>query len=238
MRVWPALDLLGGRAVQLEGGDPDRVVATREDPLAVAEEFRSAGADGLHVVDLDRALDRGDNLDVVRRLVEEHDVAFQVAGGLRTHRAVGELLDAGADRAVVGTRAIQDFAWYNRVVDDHPDRIVLALDVRGGRVVTEGWTEESDLTLARAAAILHRPDLAAVLCTDVDREGGGEGADPDAFRPLVERSGVPVVASGGIARLDDLDALAKAGVAEVVVGSALYTGTLDLGEVLARAATL
>lgn len=231
MRIWPAVDLMEGRAVQLQGGRRDRIVAEEDDPVRIAERFVDDGADGIHVVDLDRAQDEGDNLPVVGKLLDAVDVDLQVAGGLRDDGAVADVLGAGATRAVVGTRAVAEPAWLQALAARHPDRIVPAYDVRGGAVLTHGWAQVSDRSLADVAGDV--PDqAAAVLCTDVDREGRQGGVDPTVFAPLVERIDVPVVAGGGIATLEDLDRLAKAGVAEAVVGSALYTGRLELTEVL------
>lgn len=241
LRVWPAVDLMGGDAVQLEGGDPDRVLARRDDPADVVRGFAADGAWGIHVVDLDRALDRGDNeaaLADVLAAADEAGIDVQVAGGLRDRDAVEAVLAADAARAVVGTRALEDPAWFADLAAAHPDRVVLALDVRGDEVQTHGWTQGAGFHLDDAVQrLVEGPgrDVAAVLCTHVDREGRQAGADAAFFARLADLlapHGVPLVASGGVATLDDLDALAGAGVAEAVLGSALYTGKLTLKEVL------
>lgn len=238
LRVWPALDLLRGRVVQLRGGDPDRVLMARDDPADVVQGFADDGAEGLHVVDLDRALGRGDNLallDAVVAAATDRALAVQVAGGLRSDAAVDAVLDAGAARAVVGTRAVQDPDWLGTLAGDRPDRIVLALDLRGDEVVSHGWTRGTGRSLDAAFEALVPPGLAGVLTTHVDREGRLAGVDPTPYRRLAglcRQADTAAIAAGGVASLADLDRLADAGVDEVVIGSALYTGTLDLKEVL------
>lgn len=239
LRIWPAVDLMGGRAVQLEGGNPDRVLWSADDPVAVASRFADDGADRLHVVDLDRALGRGDNLDLLAAVSDaaaDRGMSLQVAGGLRDDAAVDEVLRAGADRAVVGTRAVEDPAWLKALASDRPDRVVLALDVRADEIVSHGWTRGTGRTLADAFEALVPPTgLAAVLTTHVDREGRQAGIDPTPFRRLAvlcRRADVASIAAGGVAALADLDALSDAGIDEVVIGSALYTGKLTLKEVL------
>lgn len=234
MRVWPAIDLMEGRAVQLEGGDPEKVLVEEADPLGLADRFAKAGADGIHVVDLDRAMERGDNRRVLLELVEG-DLDVQAAGGLRDRDAVDAVLEAGAARVVVGTKAIADPSWLADLAADHPDRVVVALDVAGGEVVTRGWSESTGLALPDAVDRVACEGLAAILCTHVDREGRLGGVDPGPFRVLVHHSPVPVIAAGGVASLRDVDRLADAGVAEIVVGSAIYLGDLDLTEVIDHA---
>lgn len=234
MRVWPAIDLMGGRAVQLEGGDPEKVLVEEADPLDLVDRFAKAGADGVHVVDLDRAMEQGDNLETLLELIGR-DLEVQAAGGLRDRDAVETLPDAGAARVVVGTRALADPGWLADLAADHPDRVVVALDVAGGEVVTRGWSESTGLALPEAVDRVACDGLAAILCTHVDREGRVGGVDPGPFRVLVHHAPVPVIAAGGVASLRDVDRLADAGVAEIVVGSAIYLGDLDLTKVIDHA---
>lgn len=227
----PAVDLRGGRCVQLVGGRPEEERVSLPDPVDVAARWRRDGFAWLHVVDLDAALGDGDNRDVVRRICEATDATIQVGGGLRDDAAVAAALDAGADRAIVGTRAVEDRSWLDALARRHPGRIVVAADVREGRVLRRGWTESSELEVEAFVAGLAGLPLAGILCTDVGREGRMTGIDEEAVAGLVRATAHPVLASGGIATVDDLRALDRAGAAGAVMGMALYTGALEPREI-------
>lgn len=226
MIVLPAIDLRRGRVVQWVGGRPETERVSLPDPLAVAQRWCAAGFAGLHVVDLDAALGDGDNRAAIARLLRRVPLPVQVGGGVRRERDVEELLAAGAARVVAGTRAVADRPWLERVTARWPGRIVAAADTRGGEVVTHGWTAGSGRRVTELVAELAPLPLAAVLVTDVDREGSASGVDDALFARLVP-AGPPLVAAGGIAGVPDLARLAAAGVAGAVLGMALYTGALD-----------
>ena len=227
MIAYPALDLRGGRAVQLVGGLPTRTEVDLPDPLAVARRWVEAGFAALHVVDLDAALGSGSNRDAIASIVAGSGVRVQLGGGLRRTADVEWALGIGADRAIVGTRAVRDRAWLERIAADHPGRIVVAADCRAGELVTHGWQQDAGGKVADFVAGLAGLPLAGVLVTDVGREGRMVGADAALFASLVEIAAQPLIAAGGIAVHEDLDALAAAGVAGAVLGMALYTGALD-----------
>lgn len=227
MIAYPAIDLRGGRVVQLVGGRPEAERISLPDPVAVATRWAEAGFRWLHVVDLDAAFGEGDNRDAIRRILRATDLKVQVGGGVRDDDVAAELLDAGADRVVVGTRAVEDPAWLETLAVRHPGRIVVAADMRDGFVVTRGWTEGTGL---EATSFLRRLDplpLSAILVTDVGREGRMAGADVERFAGLVAATRHPLLASGGIRDLDDLRALARCGAAGAVLGMSLYTGAVD-----------
>jgi phosphoribosylformimino-5-aminoimidazole carboxamide ribotide isomerase len=235
--VYPAVDLRGGHAVQLVGGRTDAERVRLPDPAAVAAGWVQAGFRALHVVDLDAALGRGHNRAAVAALIRQAGVPVQVGGGVRDRATAEELLALGADRVVVGTRAVEDPDWLAATAAALPDRLVVALDSRGGRVVTRGWTRETDQRTERLLAALDGLPLAGVLVTDVGREGRMQGADVAGFAALAG-PGRRVIASGGITRMDDLRALSAAGMAGAVLGMALYTGALDAAAVVAALDTL
>lgn len=226
-----AVDVRGGRCVQLVGGRPEEERVSLPDPVEVAERWWATGFRTLHVVDLDAALGTGDNRAAVRALCRATEATVQVGGGLRDEDAVADVLDAGADRAVVGTRAVDDRAWLEAVAARHPGRVMVAADIREGRVLRRGWTDASLLLAADFVAGLEGLPLAGVLCTDVGREGRMEGIDLEAAGAVIRASPHPVWASGGITTLDDLRALERAGARGAVLGMALYTETLDAGAV-------
>lgn len=223
----PAIDLRAGRVVQLVGGEPDAERVSLPDPAGVAARWVEDGFSMLHVVDLDAALGNGSNTDSVRSVLKAVNVPVQVGGGVRSDEAVERLLDTGAARVVVGTRAIEEPAWLERMATRHAGRIVLAADVRAGVVVSHGWRESAGVEATELLVRIAALPLAAVLVTDVSREGRMQGADVAQFEALVTVGRQPLIASGGIAGSADLTALAAVGVHAVVLGMALYTGALN-----------
>ena len=223
----PALDLRERACVQLEGGDYARERVRIADPLEVARVWARAGFRALHVVDLDAATGRGSNAGVVRELRAARTAAVQVGGGIRSARAIAALLRSGSERVVVGTRAIEDAAWLAAAAARFPGRIVVAADVRGRSVVTRGWSRTLALDVAALVETIDSLPLAGVLVTAVHREGRLEGADLALMEEVAARARVPLFAAGGIRGMDDLRALAHAGIRAAILGMALYTGALD-----------
>lgn len=234
MRVFAAIDLRGGAAVQLVGGDPGEERVRVPDPAGVARRWLDEGFTALHVVDLDAALGDGENDAIIRDMAAAGAGLLQVGGGVRDEAAVARVLDRGADRAVVGTRAIEDPAWLQATAAANPGRLVVAADVKDGVVVTRGWTESTGRTAAALLDTYTALPLAAVLVTDVTREGRQQGIDGLLFAGLVEAAApLPLIAAGGITTTDDLMALRDAGVAGAVLGMALYTGRIAPADALA-----
>lgn len=227
MRALPAIDLRDGACVQLVGGDygDERVRLT--DVVQVCTRWRDAGLTHQHVVDLDAATGRGSNRGVLELLARVPGVRLQVGGGVRDEGAVEALLALGAEKVVVGTRAIEDAPWLERTAARFPGRLVVAADVRGEMVVTRGWAGSSGLALGALLARLAGLPLAGVLVTAVHVEGQLQGADVPLVLKAVAATEHPLIASGGITTLDDLYALAHAGAHAAVIGMALYTGRLD-----------
>lgn len=229
----PAVDLREGRCVQLVGGRPEDERISLPDPAAVAEGWWEMGFRSLHVVDLDAALGRGDNRETIREILSRTGATTQVGGGVRSADDVEWLVDAGADRVVVGTRAVKDPEWLDEVAGSFPDRVVVAADVRDGEVLVRGWTEGSGLRVGDLLDRLGPLPLAGVLCTDVGREGRMEGIDRDGVRRVVEETDHRVWISGGVTAVAELSFLREVGAAGAVLGMALYTDVLD-GETVAK----
>ena len=230
----PAVDLQGGRCVQLVGGRPDDVRVSLPDPVVQAERWYERGFGTLHVVDLDAALGSGDNLDLIIRIVATTPAETQVGGGIRDVARARELLGAGVDRIVVGTRALDDPDWLAGLAREWPERVMVALDTRDGRILRKGWTEETGLELAGYLPGLSALPLAGVLATDVGREGRLQGIDRAAVAETVSLSPHPLWASGGVTTVEELEYLDESGAAGAVLGMALYTETLDPSDVATR----
>jgi len=236
--VIPAIDLLGGRCVRLAQGDYDRVAVYGDDPAAVAAAFVAAGAPRVHVVDLDGArAGRPHNRDAVRAIVAAaKDVPVQLGGGMRPAASVVEALDLGVGRAILGTAALRDPALVRAVARQFPGRVAVGIDARGGRVAVEGWLETSDATALDVARCFEDAGVAALVYTEIARDGMGAGPDLAATAALARAIAIPVIASGGVGTTEHVRrAAATPGIAGIVVGKALYEGKVALADALAVA---
>ncbi|MGQ0796430.1 MAG: HisA/HisF-related TIM barrel protein [Methanobacteriota archaeon] len=222
----PAIDVMRGRAVILVGGRPATAQVVSDDPVALARDWQRRGAKRLHLVDLDAALSSGENRELVRDVLRALAIPVQIGGGLRDEAALRDLLSHGATKAIVGTRAIRDPAWLRDMAVRFPSRLVLALDRDERGVLVEGWRHASNADPADLIERANRLPLDGVLFTNVAREGRLQGVG-DANEPIVRRCAKPRIASGGVASLEDVRALRRAGFDHVVVGRALYTGHVD-----------
>lgn len=233
MIVTPAIDLMGGRCVQLVGGVPEATEVSLPDPPAVARGWLEQGFESVHVVDLDAALGSGDNIGLIPSVLSVARDG-QVGGGIRDDARAASLIEAGADRIVVGTRGLDDPDWLGSLAARWPRRVVLALDFRDGIVLRKGWTESTSRRVEDFLLDVADLPLAGILATDVGREGRLGGIDLEGCRSIVSASGFPVWISGGITSIDDLARLEDAGAAGAVLGMALYTDTLNADEVARR----
>jgi phosphoribosylformimino-5-aminoimidazole carboxamide ribotide isomerase len=238
MLAIPAIDLLGGQAVRLSEGDPARATVYSADPGAKLREFVRAGATRLHVVDLDGAFaGRPVQTALVRRLVDEAHalgVEVEVGGGLRDRAAVEAALATGADYAVIGTLAVREPEITQALCRAYPGRVIVAIDAREGWVAIDGWQETSRVPAAALARAAASWGAVALLYTDVARDGLQIGAAVESTAALQRGVDIPVIASGGVGSLADLDALRRQGVHAVILGRALYEGSFTLEEALAR----
>ena len=237
MILYPAIDLKDGRCVRLEKGDMGRATVYGEDPAAQARAFADAGCRWVHVVDLDGAVSgRPVNRAAVEAILAAVDVPVQLGGGVRDRATLDDWLARGVGRVVLGTLAAQARAFADAGCRDHPGRIAVGIDARGGRVAVEGWVETSEVAALDLALRFEDAGVAAIVHTDIDRDGVLTGPNVAATAALAARLTTPVIASGGVASLDDLRALRRAassGIEGVICGRALYDGRIDLAEALA-----
>ncbi|NIA20573.1 MAG: 1-(5-phosphoribosyl)-5-[(5-phosphoribosylamino)methylideneamino]imidazole-4-carboxamide isomerase [Anaerolineaceae bacterium] len=233
MEIWPAIDIRGGRCVRLVEGDFNRETVFDADPVAVAARFVEQGARRIHVVDLDGAREgKPVNRDLVLRIAAESGLAIELGGGIRDRRTLADYLAGGLARVVVGTRAVEEPEWLAEVAHRHPGRVVLGLDARNGRLASRGWLATTARDVLQYAIQLGDLPLAAVVYTDIARDGVMKGPNIEATRRLAEAIGVPVVASGGVSQLSDVEALARLPIAGMIIGRALYEGTIDLASAI------
>lgn len=227
MQVIPAIDLRDGACVQLVGGSYAEERVRMADPVAVAQQWARIGFSRIHVVDLDAATGRGSNSEIVREILEVTPALIQCGGGVREIETIEELLTAGASEVVVGTRAVEDPAWLEEVVARYQNRIIVAADTSGRRILLRGWSQTSSRDVIDFIDELNALPLAAILVTAVEREGRMEGPDINLVEEITARSSIPLQASGGVRSIDDIRALSDAGAAATIIGMALYTGALN-----------
>lgn len=237
MQVIPAIDLRGGLCVRLLQGDYDRETVFSDDPAAMAAQWQAQGASLIHLVDLDGAkAGRPVNVDAVRRIVGRVTVPCQLGGGVRDRDTIAAWLDAGIERVVVGTQALREPDWFAAMVRAYPRRLVLGLDAREGKVAVSGWLETSSVDAVDLAARFDDLPLAAIVYTDIARDGTLAGPNLEATRDLAARATAPVIASGGVGTLDDIERLAATPpVQGAIVGRALYEGKFTLAEAIRAA---
>jgi phosphoribosylformimino-5-aminoimidazole carboxamide ribotide isomerase len=231
---FPAVDLRGGRCVQLVGGVPGTDVISLDDPLAQARRWAGEGADHLHIIDLDGALQgRRINAPIIKKIVEELDLFLQVGGGIRTRGDVEELLSLETDRVILGTAAIDSPDLVEELADSYGnERIMVALDVKKGQVTSEGWQKMVGKSAVDLGKLLQDKGAGSILFTNIDVEGRQLGIDLEPTRQLVQALRIPVVAAGGVTSIRDVLALREAGAAGAVAGTAIYTGKLSVRQTL------
>jgi phosphoribosylformimino-5-aminoimidazole carboxamide ribotide isomerase len=233
MLVIPAIDILGGKCVRLLRGDYNHPTVYSDDPVDIAAGFAGAGAERIHVVDLDAARDDGDNHMLVEAIARRGDLKVQVAGGIRTEVRLERLIDAGAHAVVMGTAAVREPRLLERCARKHAGRILAALDVRDDKPSVHGWTENEPL---RIGVLLARWDvlpLAGVILTSIARDGTLEGPDLQTLARVRAMTSLPIQYSGGVSTIDEIRAAAQAGASAVIIGKALYEGRVRLEDALA-----
>ncbi len=233
MEIWPAIDLRGGKCVRLRQGDYRRETVFGDDPAAMARHWVDLGAECLHLVDLDGAREGCPvNLTSVLAIVEAAAVPCELGGGIRNEESIRTLLDLGLQRLVIGTLALREPDWFRRMCRTFPERLVLGIDARDGRVATEGWLNTSDVAAVELAGWFAGEPIVALVYTDIASDGMMTGPNVSAMADMQAAVGWPVVASGGVTTKEDVARLAAVPMAGCIIGRALYEGTLTLPEAL------
>jgi phosphoribosylformimino-5-aminoimidazole carboxamide ribotide isomerase len=231
--VIPAIDVLGGKCVRLRRGDYAHPTVYADDPVDVAASFADAGAERIHVVDLDAARGAGDNHSLILSIVLRDGLDVQVAGGIRTEDQLERFIAAGAHAVVMGTAAVREPRLLERCARKHPGRVLAALDVRGDEPAVHGWTQSEPLQIGILLGRWDALPLAGVILTSIQRDGTLEGPDLDTLARVRAMTSLPVQYSGGISSLDEIHKVALAGASAVILGKALYEGRVKLEEALA-----
>ena len=234
MELIPAIDLLDGKVVRLHQGKYDEVTVYDDNPVAMAMRFEDQGAKRLHVVDLEGARSgQPAHVTVIRGILKETNLQVQIGGGVRNGEVAAKWMDAGAARVVLGTIVVKAPDEARAICERYPHGVVMALDARDGKIAVEGWQEQSSVDVVELAKEVDGWNIGAILFTNIHRDGTREGPDVEATAALQAEVDTTVIASGGIGALDDLRALASAGVRAAVCGRALYSGAFTLSEAFA-----
>lgn len=236
MIFYPAIDLKGGQCVRLLRGRMDQATVFGEDPAAQARAFQDAGCEWLHLVDLDGAFaGRPENAAAVEAILGSVSIPVQLGGGIRSMETVDRWLGLGVARVILGTVAVRDPALLRAAAKAHPGRVAVGIDARGGRVAVEGWAEETDIGAIDLARRFEDAGVAAIVFTDIDRDGAMQGPNVESTAALARAVSIPVIASGGVSSMDDLRALAACGAPlnGVISGRAVYEGAIDPGAAVA-----
>ena len=226
MIVIPAIDVLDHKVVQLVGGVPGSQQIILPDPYETAMSWVERGAPYLHLVDLDGAFGKEDNFEVFSEIIKDAGVPCEVGGGIRSEDQIRKYVDAGADRVIVGTKAVTDLKWLRDMASKFPKKLMLGLDLKGGKIAIKGWQEEADISLRHMFVEIRDMPLAAVLNTNIDVEGKTGGIDREDMTDFVIKCPKMVIVSGGVTTKSDAEIASSAGAGGVVVGLALYKGIM------------
>ena len=233
MLIFPAIDILGGKAVRLYKGDYNQVTVYSERPWEIAEDFISKGASAIHIVDLDGAREGSAvNMEVVRKIACFPDILTEIGGGIRNQDTVERYLDAGISRVILGTAALNDPVFLRRILALYGERVAVGVDLKDGKVAVKGWLEKSDkdgLTFLRE---LEDMGVKSVIVTDISKDGAMKGTNLGMYRSIGASTSLKVTASGGVSTLEDVRALKEIGVFGAIIGKAYYTGAIDISEAI------
>ena len=237
MNIIPAIDLIGGKAVRLVKGDYARVTVYSDTPVAVAKQFEAAGAEYLHLVDLDGAKDGTTaNFETIKNIVDNTNLSVDVGGGIRDIGRVEKYVRIGVDRVIIGTAAVTDPDFLEEAVKRFGDKIVVGVDIKDGYVAIKGWTETSQITCFDFCRKLEDMGVKTVVCTDISKDGMMSGTNLELYREMSEKFALNIIASGGVSSLEDVRALSNMNIFGAILGKALYTGAVELTKAIEIAA--
>ena len=236
MILYPAIDLVGGKAVRLYKGDYAQMTVYSDSPLSVALDFQAAGARRMHLVDLEAAKSGvPENADTIRSIVEQTDLFVEVGGGIRTMETLDAYLQLGVDRAILGTAAVTDPDFLEAAVKKYGEKVAVGVDLKDGFVAIKGWTQVSELTADAFFARMEQLGVKTVICTDISRDGAMGGTNRELYRQLSRKFSIDLIASGGVSSMEDITALKAMGLHGAIIGKAYYTGAIDLRAALEAA---
>ena len=229
MILFPAIDIVGGKAVRLYKGDYDQMTVYSDNPAEIALDFKACGATHIHIVDLEGARDGGTpNLETVLEIKKQSGLFCEIGGGIRSMEVVDRYLSAGIDRVILGTAAITDEAFLKKAVEKYGEKIAVGADIREGFIAVKGWLERSSVTADEFFERMQNLGVKTIICTDINRDGVMAGTNRDLYHTMSRRYSMDITASGGVSSMDDILALQKMGLYGAIIGKAYYTGAIDL----------
>ena len=236
MNIFPAIDIVQGCAVRLFKGDYDKMTVYSNNPCDVVDDFVGAGAEYLHLVDLEGAKDGGTpNIEVVKKIRRRSDIFIEIGGGIRNMDTVKKYFDIGVSRVILGTAAVRDPEFLERAVAKYGDKISVGVDIKDGFVAIKGWTEKSEYSAMPFCKMMQDKGVGNIICTDISRDGAMKGTNRELYKELNEVLDISITASGGVSDLSDVIALKEMGMYGAIIGKAYYTGAIDLKQALEAA---
>ncbi len=233
MNIFPAIDILGGCAVRLFKGDYDQMTIYSTEPVEIAKDFENAGAKFIHLVDLEGAKSgTTPNIDIIRKIRAESSLFIEVGGGIRSMETIRTYLDAGVDRVILGTAAVNDPDFLKEAVETYGEKIAVGVDIKDGFVAIKGWTEKSEHDGMEFCKKMQELGVKTIICTDISKDGAMKGTNRELYRQLSEDLHIDIIASGGVSSIDDVKALADMNLYGAIIGKAYYTGAIDLRKAL------
>ncbi|MBQ6336499.1 MAG: 1-(5-phosphoribosyl)-5-[Ruminococcus sp.] len=229
MILFPAIDIVGGKAVRLFKGDYGQMTVYSDRPAEIALDFKACGATHIHIVDLEGARDGGTpNLDTVLDIKKQSGLFCEIGGGIRSMEVVDRYLNAGIDRVILGTAAIKDEAFLKKAVEKYGARIAVGADIKDGYIAVKGWLERSSVTADEFFENMQNLGVQTIICTDISKDGAMQGTNQSLYRTMSRRYRVDITASGGVSSMDDVLALRNMDLYGAIIGKAYYTGAIDL----------
>ena len=233
MNIFPAIDLIDGKAVRLLKGDYDKKTVYNDNPLEVVKNFKAAGAKYLHLVDLDGAKNgTTDNFATVKQIAEEGGLFVEIGGGIRNIETVDKYFSVGVNRVIIGTAAVTNPEFLAEALAKYGEKIAVGVDIKDGFVAIKGWLEKSEFTLCEFCKKMEKMGVKYLICTDISKDGAMKGTNLEMYRDLSEKFNMNITASGGVSTLDDIKNLRKLNLYGAIIGKAYYTGAIDLSEAI------
>lgn len=231
MRIFPAIDLFGGKCVRLYKGNYDEMTVYSEHPEEIAREFESAGASDIHLVDLEGAKSgQTPNIETVKKIIASTNLSAEIGGGIRSMEVIEAYISSGAKRVILGTSAVEDRPFLKQAIDTYGESIAVGVDIKDGYVAVKGWTEKSEYKYNEFCQEMQSLGVKTLICTDISKDGAMKGTNLELYKDLSENYSMNIIASGGVSSIEDVKNLAKLDIYGAIIGKAYYTGAISISD--------